>query len=194
MRFGSWSMTAAAVLLTLFVAGTRPVEAQVPDEAIGVRLSPILLLSRADVRQELALNVDQVEAVFQAIGTFHEKAETLRGRSGPEAIAARREIDEEAGRWIAETFSEEQRARLDQIDLQWQGASALIARPTIAASLELTDEQRSQIQQTLGRGPLAGEDSLQAHRRIQRDAVAVLDEQQRLRWLAMVGRPFEPGS
>lgn len=193
MRFGTWSMAAAAVLLATLVGGNGTALAQVPDEAIGARLSPILLLSRTDVRQELALTAEQSEAVFQAIGAFHAKAESLRGRSGPEAIAARREIDEEAGRWIAERLDEEQRARLDQIDLQWQGASALVSRPTIAASLELTTEQRTEIQQALARGYLDGEGPIQAHRRIQRDAVAVLDEQQRLRWFAMVGRPFEPG-
>lgn len=183
----------AAFLLATLAGGAGAVRAQVPDEAIGARLSPILLLSRTDVRQELELTAEQSEAVFRAIGAFHSRAETLRGQAGPEAIAQRREIDEEAGRWIAERLNEEQRARLDQIDLQWHGASALVSRPTIAASLELTAEQRTQIQQALARGALAGEDPVQAHRRLQRDAVAVLDEQQRLRWLSMVGRPFEPG-
>lgn len=198
MRFGALTLAAAVAMgmaLSATATGEGPVLGssswQLPDEAIGARLSPVLLLSRPDVRAELAISPEQAEAVERAIAELLAQASSLRGRSGPDAVAARRAVDEAAQQWMEGNLSADQQARLAQIDLQWQGASALVARPTIGASLELTEEQRSRITQTLSQGPAPGEAPMQAHHRMHRDAVSVLSEDQRLRWLAMIGSPFE---
>ncbi|WP_152052895.1 hypothetical protein [Tautonia marina] len=198
MRFGALSIAAAVAMgMALSATGTGedPGSAsafwQLPDEAIGARLSPVLLLSRQDVQAELTITAEQAAAVERAIAELLAQASSLRGRSGPDAVAARRAVDEAAQQWIEGNLSADQQARLAQIDLQWQGASALVSRPTIAASLELTEDQQRRIVQTLTQGRAAGEDPLQAHHRMHRDAVSVLSEDQRLRWLAMIGSPFD---
>ena len=165
---------------------------QLPDEALGARIAPILLLSRPDVRAELAADPELAEAASLAIDDLHARAAALRGRSGAEAVAARREVDELASRWIDEHLTAEQRTRLEQLDLQWEGASAMLSRPTIAASLGLSDDQRRQLSGALRPAVAPGEDPLAAHRRRHRNAAALLSEDQRLRWLAMLGPPFEP--
>ncbi|WP_169972636.1 hypothetical protein [Tautonia rosea] len=198
MRFGALTIAAAVAMgMALSASGTGgspgsgSTSWQLPDEAIGARLSPVLLLSRQDVQVELAITAEQATAVEQAIAELLAQASSLRGRSGPDAVAARRAVDEAAQQWIEVSLSEEQQARLAQIDLQWQGASALVSRSTIAASLELTEDQRNRIAETLTQGPAPGEAPLQAHHRMHRDAVSVLSEDQRMRWLAMIGSPFE---
>jgi hypothetical protein len=200
MRFGALTIAAAVAMgMALSATGTGQNSDsgsgasswQLPDEAIGARLSPVLLLSRQDIQRELAITAEQAVAVERAIAELLAQAASLRGRSGPDAVAARRAVDEAAQQWIEGNLSDEQQARLAQIDLQWQGASALVSRPTIAASLELTEDQQQRIVATLTQGPSPGEDPVQAHHRMHRDAVGVLSEDQRLRWLAMIGSPFE---
>jgi hypothetical protein len=166
---------------------------RLPDEALGARMAPILLLSRSDVQQSLAMEAGQVESARQAILELSSQASSLRGRSGVDVVSARREVDEAARRWLEANLSAEQLGRLGQIELQWEGAAALISRPTIAASLGLSDDQRTRVADALTGGSTAGEPPIEAHRRRHRDAAAILTEDQRLRWLAMLGPPFEPG-
>ncbi|QDV35985.1 hypothetical protein [Tautonia plasticadhaerens] len=167
---------------------------RLPDEALGARMAPILLLSRPDVQHELQMGDEQVASGRGAIVELFARAASLRGRSGADAVASRREVDDSARRWLGENLTAEQLGRLGQIELQWEGAAALLSRPTIAASLGLTDEQRSRLSESLSRPPAPGEGPVDAHRRRHRDAASILTEDQRLRWLAMLGPPFEPGA
>ena len=167
---------------------------RLPDEALGARMAPILLLSRPDVQQALEMGPDQVASARASIVELSSRAASLRGRSGADVVASRREVDDSARRWLDENLSADQLGRLGQIELQWEGAAALLSRPTIAASLGLTDEQRSKISESLSRPADPGEGPVDAHRRRHRDAASILNEDQRLRWLAMLGPPFEPGS
>ncbi|RUL86214.1 hypothetical protein [Tautonia sociabilis] len=170
----------------------RSVAWQLPDEALGSRITPILLLSRPDVRRELEMGPEQELAAKQAIDELYRRAAALRGQTGPEAVAARGAVDSAARSWIAEHLTETQRERLGQIDLQWEGPSALVDRAAIAASLNLSDEQRRQIAEAVARPPSPGEGPIDRHRRRHREAALALTDEQRLRWLAMLGPPFEP--
>jgi hypothetical protein len=167
---------------------------RLPDEALGARMAPILLLSRPDVQQSLVMEAGQIDSARQAIVELFSQAASLRGQSGVDVVKARREVDETAQRWLEANLSAEQLGRLDQIELQWEGAAALIRRPTIAASLGLTDDQRTRVADALTQAISVGETPVEAHRRRHRDAAAILTEEQRLRWLAMLGTPFEPDS
>jgi hypothetical protein len=157
-------------------------------------MAPILLLSRPDVQQSLVMEAGQIDSARQAIVELFSQAASLRGQSGVDVVKARREVDETAQRWLEANLSAEQLGRLDQIELQWEGAAALIRRPTIAASLGLTDDQRTRVADALTQAISVGETPVEAHRRRHRDAAAILTEEQRLRWLAMLGTPFEPDS
>ena len=192
-------LVALALILTIAATTTRtrgsggaePASSwQLPDAALGARIAPILLLSRPDVRSDLALDEDDHQAARRAILELYARAASLRGTSGAEAVAARRAIDGAAERWLDDHLSVTQRSRLDQLDLQWEGVSALLTRPTLAASIALTDEQRETLAAIAGRRPRLlkqGRMPVDAHLEIGRAARAVLSENQRRRWESFVG-------
>src|SRR5262249_39724786 len=121
---------------------TRAGEWALPDARLGVRTAPLLLLSRPDVQVELRLEPAQIA---QARGTIEEltrRAVTLKGKSGPAVVAERREIDEAQVDWLGRNLTGNQLIRLRQIELQWEGPSAMLSRPSVAEHLRLTAEQR----------------------------------------------------
>jgi hypothetical protein len=113
----------------------------VPDSRFGIRTVPILLLTRADVRADVGLTAEQGQAAEAAIQTFHKQALACVGRTGPAIILARKQIDESQTRWLREHLSETQLVRLLQIDLQWEGPSALVSRPSVSLALGLSPGQ-----------------------------------------------------
>jgi hypothetical protein len=166
----------------------------VPDSLIGDRIAPLLLLSRADIRADVGLDPRQTAELERAIAEHHARAAALRGKSGSSAVAARREIDESMQRWIDAHLSEAQRVRLIQIELWWEGPSALVTRPIVADTLSLTHAQR----QTLGgavneyrqkrrSGTLRPEDV----EHLAKLSFDILNEEQRLRYNEMRGRPIK---
>src|SRR6516165_728545 len=74
----------------------------VPDSRVGIRIAPILLLSRADVRTEVKLSPDQTAAAEEFISVTHDKALALKGRIDDAAVSARVEIDRTSQRWVLE--------------------------------------------------------------------------------------------
>ena len=143
----------AALLMLLSVAAipgsSLGDDAPLPDSRLGIRTVPLLLLSRPDVRADLGLNPAQTAEARRAISELHAKAAALRGKTGAEAIAARRAIDEEQRRRLEAMLSPQQQDRLIQIDLQWEGPSALISRKMVAESLNLDDRQRATLAQAV---------------------------------------------
>lgn len=187
----AWGMLAAG----LVVAGASQSRAGdgLPDARRGIRTTPILLLTRADVRAELRLSPEQEADAEQAIADLQEKALALKGRNDAEAVAARGEVDAASRAWIERRLTPVQRDRLIQLDLRWEGASAVITRPVVAESLALTDEQRvvlsravAQKNQSRGAGPATEADE-EAFTRLVHDQ---LTEAQDRRWQAILGPPF----
>src|SRR5262249_17834855 len=126
---------------------------------------------------------------------FYARASTIKGKTGPEAVAARGEIDRAMQQWIDRQLSAEQRTRLLQIDLQWEGSSALISRPALAESLALTPDQRAAPAppgaernrlREQGKHTLADED------RLDRRALNILTPDQQKRFFAILGPRFVP--
>jgi hypothetical protein len=166
----------------------------VPDSRLGLRTAPLLLLSRPDIRADLGLDARQTAEADRAIAELYNRAAALRGKNGPEAIDARKAIDEGMQRWIDDNLSEPQRIRLIQIDLQWEGPSALISRPIVADTLFLTREQRLALTQAVveyrrkrSTGPYNPDDE----RQLAKVAYDVLSEEQRLRFNEMRGPRFQ---
>ena len=125
----------------------------------GVRVAPMLLLSRPDVRADLGLTADQVASASRVLDEIRSRARSIRGQGDtPEVVARRREIDEIQWRWLAEGLSDEQRARLSQIDLQWEGATAL-TRPSVAERLGLSDSQSAALRRAVAEKARAGASS-----------------------------------
>ncbi len=117
--------------------------------------------------------------------------------TGEKAVAARREIDEEERRWINDHLSEKQARRLAQIDLQWEGPSALISRPIVADALRLTDEQRAALKRAIDehrsrRAP--GTLVLGEEKRLAEQALATLSDEQKKTWFSILGDPLRPAA
>jgi hypothetical protein len=154
----------------------------------------LLLLSRPEIQADLKLTPEQAAAADAIIVDLHRRAEGLRGRGdGQDAAASRRSIDEAQQRWLAATLSEEQQSRLLQIDLQWEGPSALVSRPSVIETVGLDAKQVAALKARLVaalRSPDAPRDPLaRAHQQLQH-AREVLTEDQQARWLSLLGRPL----
>ncbi len=177
---------------------TPNAEAQgLPDDRLGQRTVPILLLSRADVSRNLKLSAAQVLEAEEAISDFYYvRARALKGKKGPAADAARKRIDQDQFIWLETHLSEDQRSRLLQLDLQWEGPAALVTRPKVADALNLSPPQRETLFKAVAARnaardkasfPDAEEDALTEK------TLATLSEPQVERWLAMMGQPlFSP--
>lgn len=204
---GSWVAAGIALAASAFGIGEGSVQGDdgresrtsavrsLPDDRLGTRIAPLLLLSRADVQRDLELTPAQIESARRAIAELQGRAAALRGKTGESVLAARRAIDEAQIRWLERELPPSRRARLDQIDLQWQGPSAIVARPAIAEEIGLRPEQREAISRAVavrdrrraqGQGIVASEENLA------REVLQILDEDQRVRWRSLMGPPFRP--
>jgi hypothetical protein len=182
-------------LMTLSAQASTPFRVFLQDDRYGSRVAPLLLLSRADVREELRLSARQSDASSHAAAQSYLKAKELSGKRGTEFIEARKAIDESSNRWIEANLSIEQQTRLVQIDLQWEGLSALVSRPVVVETLALTEDQRKTISATIDafnairerKTPSAEEKKTTIDK-----VLGVLNPTQSKRWEAMLGRPFSP--
>ncbi len=165
---------------------------QLPDDRLGIRTSPLLLLTRTDVRDDLKLNPQQVGDAERVIAELYSKALQLQGKRDPATIAARRAIDEAQVRWISNVLSADQRQRLEQLDLQWEGPSAVL-RPPVASALALSPEQGSALARAVAernsKRARTGFDPA-SERKLAEATLAILSDGQRARWEAMLGHVF----
>ncbi len=196
MGHGVTSFLAALLIGTATCVGVAPgAEEPLPDHRLGLRTAPLLLLSRPDVRADLGLVPKQAVDAERMITDLFVMAVALRGKNGPEVVAARREIDVAMQTWLETHLSEAQFKRLIEVDLQWEGPSALVSRPVVADHLGLTTEQRNALGLAVAeRNQQRARHGLQTGVEVQlaRKALAVLSPAQRNRWKAMLGRPFVP--
>jgi len=196
MRQGM-TVVASALWMSLALAPqpARSESEPLPDSRLGIRTAPLLLLSRQDVQADLRLSQTQIEAAEVAIKDLYVKASALRGVTGDQALAARRAIDEQQRQWIDTQLSETQRTRIIQIDLQWEGPTALVSRPAVTEMLELTAEQLSTLKKAVTdfrQRRAQGGRSHEVEAELARQTLATLTETQRTRWKAMLGHPFQP--
>lgn len=177
MRHGPTPLAALAAAALIAAAG--PADDHVlPDGALGTRVAPMLLLSRPDVRTDLGLDPAQVESARATLADLWSRAKGLQGRGdGPEVVARRRAIDEIQWRWLDTHLADEQRRRLYQIDLQWEGELALL-RAEVVEALGLTADQAAGLRRAaVARVPAAHAGRLEA----------ALTTDQRDRWREMLG-------
>jgi hypothetical protein len=116
----------------------------------------------------------------------------LKGKRGPAIVAARREVDTEMSEWLSSHLTPEQLGRLEQIDLQWEGASAMRSRPLLDESLNLTPDQQQKVDQCISATKMKrkqGSWTFEDHVSLSRQAIAILDERQRNLWIHLLGPP-----
>jgi hypothetical protein len=195
MRAGGRLVFALTVLGGLSVLGsTRIAAAGEPlDDRLGIRTVPLFLLFRSDIQKDLRFDPAQINELNRFAAELYGKALSLKGKVGPGVIAARRAIDEEESNWMSSHLRPDQRERLGQIDLQWEGPSALLSRPVVAEYLGMTSEQQEQVariyrdakKERVTQGPWTYEE----HIEITRKSIALLSEKQRHLWAKVLGRP-----
>lgn len=163
------------------------------DDRLGIRTTLLFLLIRSDIQAELGLEPAQVADVNRAAKELYRKALGLKGRSDKGAVAARRAIDEEEGHWLSSHLNPKQRDRLGQIDLQWEGASALLSRPIVADYLGLTAAQQENVKRIVVRAqaqrPRPGPWTYDEHLELTRKAISLLTEKQKQQWVHVLGPP-----
>ena len=191
MRHG-WTVFPTLIILGLGLCGfAKPARGGEPlDDRLGMRTVPIFLLTRSDVQADLKLDPKQVAICGRAAVALQRRAMLLRGRKDAGAAAARRAVDQEMSLLLSDNLTPGQLARLDQIDLQWEGASAMLTRPFLDDSLNLTPEQKKKVTECISagyaeraKGALTYEDHVDQTRK----AIAILDERQRNVWIHVLG-------
>jgi hypothetical protein len=197
MRQGQgWAFVSALLIgvigTALLPAGAVCGEWALPDTRLGIRTAPLLLLSRPDVQADLRLDAAQITAAQDAINELTRRAAALKGKTGAAVVAERRAIDEAQVDWLGKNLTGNQLIRLRQIELQWEGPSALLSRPTVAEHLKLTPEQRHLLAQMISE-----RNALLARGKPAKDRTAfiqmateVLSSEQRELWDSLLGSPF----
>ena len=125
------------------------------------------------------------------VGQLIERGFQVKGKSGPEAEAMRRDIDETMKEWLHQNLDEAQDRRLFQIGIQWEGASAF-RHPSVADHLELLPAQRERIDRILkerNQRQIAGRLGPSEFDRFSGEAIAVLHPLQKQRWNRLLGPP-----
>jgi hypothetical protein len=187
---------AIALVFAAALAGTATRGGEpLPDSRLGLRTAPLLLLSRPDVRADLGLDDRQNSEADRMIDDLYVQATALRGKSGEAAVAGRKRIDAAQERWLESRLTERQYSRLLQIDLQWEGPSALVSRPKVTAGVGLTAQQVATLKEAVARRDrerTPGVHNPFAEARLARTALAVLTKPQQEIWRNMLGRPFRP--
>jgi hypothetical protein len=189
-------MRAALLLIAGLVLGPTPGLAGPPpltDDRLGIPTAPLLLLSRPDVRAEIGLDAARSADADKTLSELYQHALALKGQHGPDVENHKRAIDQAGEHWLQSKLSEAQRKRFNQIELQWEGPSALIHRPIIADALGLSHEQRARLSEAIAarnRRRALGADLWECERQLFEQTRALLTVEQRRRWRAMLGPPF----
>jgi hypothetical protein len=184
------------LLATVTALAPSPSRAGPPpltDDRRWIGTAPLLLLSRPDVRAEIGLDATQAADADRTLDELYQQALALKGRQGQEELNRKRAIDEAGELWLQNKLSEAQRKRFSQLDLQWEGASALIKRPVLVDHLHLTAEQHARLSEaivTRNRNRAAGADLWECERQLLEQARAILTPEQSRRWFAMLGPRF----
>jgi hypothetical protein len=190
------TMTGAGFVLAVLLLGAGPDgqagnDAAWLDDRFGTRIAPIWLLMRPDVQGDLQLDQRQIADAKDKLGRLLERLLPLRGKKGSEVDAQRRAIDDDMAQWFRKALSEKQFLRLTQIDLQWEGVSAL-HRMAVGAHLDLSGEQSSKLEHLISErderrasGLLTPVESENFSRRM----LEVLSPAQRTQWDQLLGPP-----
>jgi hypothetical protein len=163
------------------------------------------LLGMPDVQAELKFSAEQKEAITKAIADSQkvvqeafsgldprqlgELSEEERNRRVNEARTKADDANKAAEKVFGETLSKQQAARLDQLRLQREGASAIL-KPETVKSLGLTEKQVKQLTEVQARS-FAGMGPAVVSSQAQADLLAVLSTEQQTKWAELSGPAFQ---
>jgi hypothetical protein len=198
MRHGS-TIVPAVLVLAAALAGAGGSQDAPPsdwvkmlDERFGMPVAPIYLLLRPDVQGDLQLNQRQVAGARDMVGRLIDRLLNLKRKSTPDANQAeRRQIDEQMATWLRQELSPAQCERLTQINLQWEGASAL-RRSAVAEYLRLDEAQSSRVHDLLAQRDqrwIKGTLKSGEFDQFSREALGILTALQKEQWDHLLGPP-----
>ncbi|MER3402832.1 MAG: hypothetical protein C4336_08670 [Armatimonadota bacterium] len=207
-----WTSTLAVALVASAIAqpgqprygegqGRPHLGRQQPPRLAGMRAHGMLasiLLARPDVQKELNLTAQQkakIDEMQQAMRRAREELRSLPPDQRRQRMAELRQKNDPTS-----VLTETQKKRLRELELQWQGPTALMD-PEIAQEVGLTQEQQAKImgivqefrrmrapsKQGGSPGPQALE---QAREETEKKILEVLTPAQRQKWDQMLGKPF----
>ena len=196
--------------LVALIAG--PAAAQGQGRGMFGRGNAAMLLNNESVQKELKLDNTQVEKGKELSEKTREKMtearDSVQGLEGEERMTKmrelNREINESALKTMGEFLKPEQVARLKQIVNQQRGAMAF-SDPEIAKKLNLTDSQKTDIQEIVreSREKMPSRDDFQSDREaamkkmqeVNKETLSQvegkLNDEQRKTWKDLLGAPFE---
>jgi len=193
MRHGSTVVKALTALGLVLAGFTRVARSAEPlDDRLGIRTVPIFLLTRSDVQADLKLDADQISESHRAASALYYKALSLRGNRQAGVVAARRVIDGDQSAWLSAHLTAQQLDRLGQIDLQWEGAAAMLSRPLLRDYLSLTPEQHAKVAGYIAEGHeqrARATWTFTEHVNLTRKAISVLSDKQKDLWIRVLGPP-----
>jgi hypothetical protein len=163
-----------------------------PDNRVGIRTAPLLLLSRPDIQADLKLERPQILGARAVIEELTRRGLALKGKAGAPVILERRKIDEAQLEWLGKNLTGAQLIRLRQIEFQWEGVGAMLSHPKVADYLKLSPEQRQALARIISDrnaarqrgGPAAVKEPA-----FNQKAQAILSETQRELWANLLGAP-----
>jgi hypothetical protein len=163
-----------------------------------------MLAGQESVRQELKLSEEQIAKLDDQAETIREKFRDAFSLEGEERTKKIQELTQENEKAVAEILKPEQMKRLKQISYQQQGAAAF-RNAEVAKALELSDEQKEQIQKInedtlaqmreLFQGGGLDDEGRKKLEELRKDAAdkadKLLTDKQRTAWKELQGAPFK---
>jgi hypothetical protein len=208
----------AGALVFVGLVSTRAPAQDIPEDVrkhLSNTLQGPFLVCREKVQDDLKLTKEQKEKVDQHLQEglpdtmqFLQKLDGLSGEEREKEIKAYRpKAREKLAAFLKQTLKDEQLKRLRQLELQQEGAFALLHEPETGKALKVSDEQRKQFMGVVMElqkkiGPLIKEAQtggnpeeirpkvMKIRKEYEGKLEALLTDAQKKQWKEMIGKPL----
>lgn len=171
----------------------------------GDPLASVGLIGMPEVQQELKLSDEQRPQVGEVLGKLQEQSRvvfegfnfqevfTLEEKEREQRFAKLRsqmdEVTKQAEERLGKVLDKPQRTRFAELQLQRGGVGSLL-RDEVGKQLKLSDEQRDKLRKLIEENPPFFAPPEQ-RKKVEADAVAVLDQKQQNQWAKLKGTDFK---
>ncbi len=141
---GRWALVVAILALWAVpvLAADPPADRPIPEGSAV----PLVLLRQKSVQQELEISPENVKKIMDFTTKQYTAAQAAMKLPAADADKKFNELDAENKKFLADTLTEKQTKRLDQISMQLTGLMQL-SRPEIVMALKLTDDQQKKFKE-----------------------------------------------
>jgi len=185
--------------LVVFKAGAAAPE---PPPLLGVASGVLIFLDSGRVRNELKLSPEQLKTIEELRAERRQAFEALRGLKLEERVKKRQELARTSEAALAKILTPKQLRRAEQLYLQRRGPMMAFTLPRVAATLQLTDEQKEkirrirkdlydQVRDRLRQGQVTAQQRAEWLRRGNEKLLKVLTTAQKTKWKELTGPLFK---